>query len=120
MVFGIVPKLQQMVMQLPIGNTAKAFLSHPAGPFTVFFWAPTVKWLITFANIKDLEIPAENISTPQQSVIFTTGAIWARYSVVITPINYNLMTVNMAMCLTGAYQLYRKAKLPKEKGGLFG
>ena len=118
MVFGIVPKLNKIIMGLPIGNKTKTFLTHPVGPLTVFFWAPAIKWLITFANIKDLDIPAENISTPQQVVIFVTGAIWARYSVTIVPINYNLMTVNLTMSLTGGYQLLRKAKLPKEKGGL--
>ena len=46
-------------------------LTHPAGPLTsksniitVFFWAPTFKWAITFANIKDLKVPAENLSLP--------------------------------------------------------
>jgi hypothetical protein len=34
--------------------------------------------------------------------------IWARYATQITPINYNLMIVNMFMGLSGLYQLYRK------------
>jgi len=37
-----------------------------------------------------------------------TGLIWTRYSTQITPINYNLMTVNAFMAVTGLYQLFRK------------
>ncbi|KAJ3197423.1 hypothetical protein HK101_003849, partial [Irineochytrium annulatum] len=36
-----------------------------------------------------------------------TGIIWSRYSVVITPINYNLMSVNLFVGATGIYQLFR-------------
>ena len=31
-----------------------------------------------------------------------------KYSLDITPKNYNLMSVNMVMAATGLYQLYRK------------
>lgn len=37
-----------------------------------------------------------------------TGIIWSRYSTVITPINYNLLSVNVFMAGTGMIQLYRK------------
>lgn len=33
---------------------------------TVFFWAPTMKWGITAANINDFQRPVEGISYPQQ------------------------------------------------------
>lgn len=95
-------------MKLPLGEGAKKFIDHPAGILTIFFWAPTFKWMITIANIKDFSKPIENISTNQQVAIFLTGIIWSRYSMVINPINYNLMTVNMAMCGTATYQLFRK------------
>jgi Na+(H+)/acetate symporter ActP len=36
-----------------------------------------------------------------------TGLIWSRYATVITPINYNLMSVNLFVGATGIYQLYR-------------
>ena len=59
----IVPALQAAVMGLPWPGFMKNFIAHPAGPFTIFFWAPTFKWMITASNIKDLERPAETIST---------------------------------------------------------
>jgi len=52
-------------MALPWGASARSLLLHPAGPFTIFFWAPTFKWLITIANIGDFKKPAENISANQ-------------------------------------------------------
>jgi hypothetical protein len=42
------------------------------------------------------------------AAVTLTGLIWTRYSTQITPINYNLMTVNAMMAVTGLYQLYRK------------
>lgn len=42
------------------------------------------------------------------AAVTLTGLIWTRYSTQITPINYNLMTVNAFMATTGLYQLYRK------------
>lgn len=41
-----------------------------------------------------------------------TGIIWSRYSFVITPVNYNLFSVNAFMAVTGGYQLYRKFTAP--------
>ena len=35
------------------------------------------------------------------------GTIWARYSLVIIPINYNLFAVNVFVAITGFSQLYR-------------
>ena len=37
---------------------AKAFWNHPAGPKTVFFWAPTFKWSLGLANLADYNRPA--------------------------------------------------------------
>ena len=66
------------------------------------------KWAISLANIADMKRPAELISVPQQTAVAATGIIWSRYSFVITPVNYNLFSVNAFMAVTGCYQLYRK------------
>uniref|UniRef100_A0A7S0WQS0 Mitochondrial pyruvate carrier n=1 Tax=Chlamydomonas leiostraca TaxID=1034604 RepID=A0A7S0WQS0_9CHLO len=89
--------------------------NHPAGPKTVFFWAPTVKWGISIANIADMQRPTEQISYPQQLAITATGIIWSRYSTQITPVNYNLLAVNAFMAVTGMYQLYRKTMAEQAK-----
>lgn len=109
-----------MVLSLPWPSGARSLLLHPAGPFTIFFWAPTFKWMITIANIGDFSKPAENVSANQQIAISATGIIWARYATQINPVNYNLMIVNMFMGMSGLYQLYRKSQVPKEKGGFWG
>lgn len=88
----------------------KQLWNHPAGLKTIHFWAPTFKWGITFANIADFKRPAENISYPQQIAVTATGLIWSRFSTQITPVNYNLLTVNIFMAMTGIYQLQRKVR----------
>lgn len=40
--------------------------------------------------------------------VTATGLIWSRFSTQITPVNYNLLSVNAAMACTGMYQLARK------------
>ncbi|CAN4126940.1 unnamed protein product [Withania somnifera] len=76
----------------------------------VHFWAPTFKWGISIANIADFAKPPEKISYPQQIAVTATGLIWSRYSLVITPKNWNLFSVNVAMAGTGLYQLSRKIR----------
>ncbi|KAG2248984.1 hypothetical protein Bca4012_087688 [Brassica carinata] len=76
----------------------------------VHFWAPTFKWGISIANIADFAKPTDKISYPQQLAVTCTGVIWSRYSMVITPKNWNLFSVNVAMAGTGIYQLSRKIK----------
>ncbi|XP_029158844.1 mitochondrial pyruvate carrier 2-like [Nylanderia fulva] len=83
-----------------------AFL-HPVGPTTIFFWAPTFKWGLVIAGIGDINRPADTISLSQTASLMVTGAIWSRYSLVIIPKNYNLFSVNMFTCCTGAYNFVR-------------
>ncbi|GAA5836679.1 hypothetical protein JCM3766R1_006988 [Sporobolomyces carnicolor] len=83
------------------------FINSPAGPKTVFFWAPMFKWGLVAAGLKDLSRPAEVISVPQNLALTATGLIWVRYSFVITPINYSLAAVNCFVAGTGITSLYR-------------
>ncbi|XP_076253719.1 uncharacterized protein LOC143192331 isoform X2 [Rhynchophorus ferrugineus] len=80
---------------------------HEAGPRTIFFWAPTVKWGIVLAGIADLTRPPDEVSLDQTLSLAVTGFIWSRYSLVITPVNYNLLSVNLFMSLTQTCQLVR-------------
>ncbi|GAA5970517.1 hypothetical protein JCM21900_000182 [Sporobolomyces salmonicolor] len=83
------------------------FLNSPAGPKTVFFWAPMFKWGLVAAGLKDLSRPAEVISIPQNLALTATGLIWVRYSFVITPVNHSLAAVNCFVAGTGITSLYR-------------
>ncbi|KZP18508.1 UPF0041-domain-containing protein [Athelia psychrophila] len=47
------------------GSKLTAFMNHPAGPKTVFFWGPMMKWGLVAAGLKDLQRPAEKLSVPQ-------------------------------------------------------
>lgn len=60
--FSFVPFIQEQVLKAPWPAAARSFLVHPAGPFTIFFWAPTFKWMITISNIGDMKRPAELVS----------------------------------------------------------
>ncbi|KAG8987976.1 Mitochondrial pyruvate carrier 2 [Tulasnella sp. JGI-2019a] len=84
-----------------------AFMNHPAGPKTVFFWAPMMKWALVAAGVKDLSRPAEKLSVSQNVALAATGFIWVRYSFVITPVNYSLAAVNFFVGMSGATQLAR-------------
>ncbi|KAF3451799.1 hypothetical protein FNV43_RR07895 [Rhamnella rubrinervis] len=74
----------------------------------VHFWAPTFKWVLSIANVVDFSKPPEELSYPQQTAVACSGVIWSRYSTVISPKNWNLFSVNVAMAGTGIYQLSRK------------
>jgi len=89
------------------GSKFQAFMNHPAGPKTVFFWAPMMKWCLVAAGLKDLSRPAEKLSVSQNVALAATGFIWVRYSLVITPVNYSLAAVNFFVGSTGLGQLGR-------------
>lgn len=104
-----IPQLQRRIVSQPwLPATAKNLLNHPAGPFTIFFWAPIMKWALSVANLMDYKRPVETVSVPQQLALTITGVIWTRWSFVISPVNYSLALVNAALATTGAYHLTRK------------
>uniref|UniRef100_A0A915AAS5 Mitochondrial pyruvate carrier n=2 Tax=Parascaris TaxID=6254 RepID=A0A915AAS5_PARUN len=88
---------------------AKSAWNHSAGPKTVFFWAPTIKWCLVGAGLADLARPVEKLSISQNIALLATGAIWTRYSFVIVPINYYLASVNFFVGCIGLTQLLRIA-----------
>ena len=88
----------------------KNIAGHPAGPLTIFFWAPTSKWLLSVNNLRDLNKPTDKMSLAQQTALTCTGIIWTRYGMVINPVNYNLALVNAVLGVSSGYHLYRKIK----------
>ncbi|CAN9497621.1 unnamed protein product [Ophioblennius macclurei] len=89
--------------------------NHPAGPKTVFFWAPMFKWGLVFAGLADMTRPAEKLSTSQSAVLTATGLIWSRYSLVIIPKNWNLFAVNFFLGAAGSNQLFRIWRYEQDK-----
>ncbi|XP_037950369.1 mitochondrial pyruvate carrier 2-like [Teleopsis dalmanni] len=80
---------------------------HPAGPKTIFFWAPIFKWGLVVAGLSDLVRPADTLSVQQCGALAATGIIWSRYSLVIIPKNWGLFSVNLFVGLTQCVQLAR-------------
>ncbi|ALC39717.1 maker519 [Drosophila busckii] len=91
-----------------VPNALRPFWDAPAGPRNVFFWAPTFKWGLVFAGLGDLvSRPPQNISVPQAGSLAITGMLWSRYSLIITPKNYNMLAVNTFLTLNQAYLIYK-------------
>ncbi|XP_017759731.1 PREDICTED: mitochondrial pyruvate carrier 3-like [Eufriesea mexicana] len=92
--------------------------NHPAGPQTIFFWAPAFKWGLVIAGLGDLQRPANQISISQSSALGITGLIWTRYSLAITPKNWSLFSVNLFVAITALYQVSRGIMYQKEQASL--
>eukprot|EP00811_Abedinium_folium_P001254 NODE_11146_length_1304_cov_7.228547.p1 GENE.NODE_11146_length_1304_cov_7.228547~~NODE_11146_length_1304_cov_7.228547.p1 ORF type:complete len:244 (+),score=73.54 NODE_11146_length_1304_cov_7.228547:145-876(+) len=89
---------------------AAVFFRHPAGPFFIHFWAPNFKWALSLNNLLDYDRPVEKISLSMTSALTLTGCIFMRFSFVITPVNYSLFIVNLALSTSSGYLLARKVK----------
>jgi hypothetical protein len=94
-----------MASQLGLVSTMAA---SEAGPFTVHFWAPMSKWLISGASFMDLNRPTDKISIAQYTALTLTGAFFSRYSLLVKPVNYMLCSVNIALFGSSAWHLGRK------------
>ena len=81
-----------------------------AGPFTVHFWAPMSKWLISGASFMDLNRPTDKISIAQYSALTLTGFFFSRYALLVKPINFLLCSVNIALFGSSSWHLGRKIK----------
>ncbi|XP_022291606.1 putative mitochondrial pyruvate carrier 2 [Crassostrea virginica] len=89
--------------------------NHEAGPKTIFFWAPLVKWVLVGAGIGDLTRSAENISL-FQSASMLSGFIWTRWSFIIQPKNLNLALINFLVGVNGTVQCARVIRYRKSVG----
>ncbi|KII92496.1 hypothetical protein PLICRDRAFT_473933 [Plicaturopsis crispa FD-325 SS-3] len=85
------------------------FMNHPAGPKTIFFYAPLMKWCIVLAGVKDMARPADKLVPGQNAALATSGMIWVRNAFQIIPKNYGLAAVNFFVGTTGFIQLGRIA-----------
>jgi len=91
----------------PIGP---AYLSSAGGPFTIHPWPPMTKLAISGTSMLELDRPTDKISLTQYAALTLTGAIFSRYGLVVTPINYPLTSVNILLFGSSAWHLGRKIK----------
>jgi len=101
------PTVQGALVAANLGAVS-AVAAAPAGPFTVHFWAPMSKWLISGASFLDLYRPTDKISLSQYTALTLTGFFFSRYALLVTPINYTLCSVNIALFGSSAWHLGRK------------
>lgn len=103
------PAVRSALTSSNLGVLSKVAES-PAGPFTVHFWAPMSKWFISGASFMELYRPTDKISLPQYTALTMTGFFFSRYALLVTPINYTLCSVNIALFGSSAWHLGRKIK----------
>lgn len=77
------------------------------------------KWGLVIAALKDLNRPAELLSPNQCASIAATGYIYSRFSMVIIPKNYTLLSVNVFVAITQTIQLFRALNYKYQHGELF-
>ncbi|XP_054940602.1 mitochondrial pyruvate carrier 2-like [Physeter macrocephalus] len=94
-------------VELLLPEKLRPLYNQPAGPRTVFFWAPIMKCGLVCAGLADMVRPAEKLSTAQPAVLMATRFIWSRYSLVIFPQNWSLFAVNLFVGTAGASHLFR-------------
>ena len=85
-----------------------AYLASEAGPFTIHPWPAVSKLFISGASLLEFDRPTDKISLPQYSALTLTGAIFSRYGLLVSPINYPISAVNVLLFLTSAWHLSRK------------
>ena len=105
---SFIEKLEHISIALFLINIFFRFVPINPGPFTVHFWAPMSKWLISGASFMDLYRDTDKISIAQYSALTFTGLFFSRYSLLVTPINYTLCSVNVALFGSSAWHLGRK------------
>ena len=79
------PALQSAVVAAGLGPVS-ALAAAEAGPFTVHFWAPMSKWLISGASFMDLDRPTDKVSLPQYTALTLTGLFFSRYAMLVAPV----------------------------------
>merc|ERR1712048_92888 len=97
-------------LQALVAPYGPAYLSSPAGPFTIHPWPPVSKIAISGTSLLEYDRPVEKISLSQYSALTVTGAIFSAYGLVVTPVNYPLFSVNVLLFLSSLWHLGRKVK----------
>lgn len=103
------PTLQRVLVQQNLGRLS-TFAASDAGPFRIHFWAPMSKWMISGASLWEYDRPTEKISISQYSSLTLCGVIQSWYPLLVTPVNYMLTSVNLALLLSSGWHLGRKLK----------
>jgi hypothetical protein len=101
------PTLRTALVNANLGPVS-AIAGADAGPFTTHFWAPMSKWFISGASFMDLSRHTDKVSLPQYTALTFTGFFFTRYALLVTPINYTLCSVNVALFGSSAWHLGRK------------
>jgi Mitochondrial pyruvate carriers len=103
------PTVQRKLVDANLG-VISTVAGADAGPFTLHFWAPMSKWFISGASFFEFNRPTDKISLPQYTALTLTGMFFTRYALLVTPVNYTLCSVNVALFVSSLWHLTRKIK----------
>lgn len=76
-------------------NRLHAFWNSPVGPKTTHFWGPTFNSLFVAQGLYDWNRPAEKISRNMQFILSMYSALFMRFALRVTPVNYFLFCVHL-------------------------
>ena len=85
-----------------------SYAASAAGPFTIHPYPPVTKLFLSLASLTDLWRPVAKISLSQYSALTLTAAIFSKYSLVISPVNWPLCAVNVLLFFSSLWHLARK------------
>lgn len=102
--------LSSTQLKAMLGPVLPAWFSSAGGPFTIHPWPPMTKLAISGTSLLEFDRPTDKISLSQYAALTLTGAIFSRYGLVVTPINYPLTGVNVVLFASSAWHLGRKIK----------
>lgn len=102
------PNIQSSLVNANLGVVSKV-AGADVGPFIIHFWhqCPNVYFGASFL---DLEWPTDKISFAQYTAPTATEFFFTRYSLLVTPINYTLCSVNVTLFLSSGWHLGHKIR----------
>ena len=77
-------------------SKARAFLNSPVGPKTTHFWGPALNSLFVVQGLYEWNRAPEKISRNMQCVLSMYSALFMRFALRVTPINYFLFCVHLS------------------------
>ncbi len=76
-------------------NKARAFWNSPVGPKTTHFWGPTLNSLFVVQGLYEWNRAPEKISRNMQLILSLYSALFMRFALRVSPVNYFLFCVHM-------------------------
>lgn len=98
-------------------SKARAFWNSPVGPKTTHFWGPALNSLFVAQGLYEWNRPAEKISRNMQCVLSMYSALFMRFALRVTPVNYFLFCVHLSNFTLQSNLLIRRLRYELQHKG---